>query len=129
MVKKRISAQGVDRLSYHAIIAIDSEQLCRLFNACIEHQDVPNMWLSSILVALLKPQKSPSDPESYRIIAIECCLLKMITALLIDEHLKEWMEVSRILPDSQNGFRETYRTNNNSMVLRLIPPPFMHYNH
>ncbi|KAK0235402.1 hypothetical protein EDD85DRAFT_733242, partial [Armillaria nabsnona] len=31
---------------------------------------------------------------------------------------REWMETNNILPPSQNGFREHYRTNNNMFILR-----------
>lgn len=32
--------------------------------------------------------------------------------------IRAWVEKRNILPDSQNGFREKYRTHNNSFILR-----------
>jgi hypothetical protein len=97
------SAKGVDGIHYHSILSIDNSKLCQFFNECITQQDVPNLWLSTILVAILKPGKLASDADSYRIIALESCLLKILT-LLINRRLREWMEDRNILPDSQNGF-------------------------
>ncbi|TEB20118.1 hypothetical protein FA13DRAFT_1820382 [Coprinellus micaceus] len=88
-----------------------------LFNECIAQKDVPKKWLSTTLIGILKPKKPESKPESYRIIALECCILKVLT-LLIDRRFREWMEDVDLLPDSQNGFREGYRTNNNAFILR-----------
>src|SRR5690606_13425023 len=48
---------------------------------------------------------------------LECCLLKMM-ALLIDRRFRNWMDSKHILPDSQNGFREGYRTTNCAFILR-----------
>jgi hypothetical protein len=61
--------------------------------------------------------KPDDDPASYRLIGLESCLLKFLT-LLIDNRIREWCEDMLILPPSQNGFREDYRTNNNSQTLR-----------
>jgi hypothetical protein len=38
--------------------------------------------------------------------------------LLIEHRIREWAGSNAIIPDSQNGFREGYRTNNNSYILR-----------
>ncbi|KAE9383696.1 hypothetical protein BT96DRAFT_783482, partial [Gymnopus androsaceus JB14] len=51
------------------------------------------------------------------LIGLESCLLKMLT-LIIDKRVREWAEAVTFLPDSQNGFREKYRTHNNSFILR-----------
>ena len=70
-----------------------------------------------MLVGVLKLGKPAALPDSYRIVGLECCLLKVMT-LLIDRRIRAWAEETRVLPDSQNGFREGYRTHNNSFVLR-----------
>ncbi|KAJ7587653.1 hypothetical protein C8J56DRAFT_786320 [Mycena floridula] len=43
--------------------------------------------------------------NNYRLVALESCLLKMLT-LLIDGRFQEWMTLEGIVPASQNGFRE-----------------------
>jgi hypothetical protein len=110
-------APGLDRVSYQTVLDIPNEGLMRLFNACVDSLDAPQIWLTTVLVGVLKIGRIATSPESYRLVGLECCLLKFMT-LLIDRRLREWAEANSILPDSQNGFREGYRTHNNSFVLR-----------
>ncbi|KAJ6554688.1 hypothetical protein B0H19DRAFT_886605, partial [Mycena capillaripes] len=56
------------------------------------------------------------DPESYRLVGMECCLLLMYR-MLLDERLREWAEASSVFPDSQDGFRPGRRTDVNSFIL------------
>jgi len=60
--------------------------LTTLFNLCVEKCDVPQIWLTTLLVGILKPGRSALAPDNYRLIALECCLLKFMT-LLIDRRL------------------------------------------
>ena len=116
-VKKRISkrslhsAKGIDTLPYKTILEIPNGTLTTLFNRCISMLNAPQIWLTSILIGILKPIKPPTKLEGYRIIT-----LKMM--LLIDRRFREWMTDTNPLPESQNGFREGYRTNNNTFILR-----------
>ena len=64
-----------------------------------------------------KHGKAHWDPASYRTIGLESILLKMLT-LLIDRRIREWADAMDLIPDTQNGFREGARTNNNAFVLR-----------
>ena len=80
-------------------------------------RDAPRQWLISILVGILKTGKVNTDASSYRLVGLESCLLKMLT-MLIEMRLTAWADWARVLPDSQNGFREGYRTSNNGFVLR-----------
>lgn len=111
------SARGIDAISYKKIVSIPNEALVKLFNFCITNRDAPQDWFTTLLIGILKLGKLDVDPESYRLIGLECCLLKVLT-LLIDMRIREWAEAYKILPDSQNGFREKYRTHNNSFVVR-----------
>ncbi|KAF7342021.1 RNA-directed DNA polymerase from mobile element jockey [Mycena venus] len=111
------SARGIDQCSYKKIQSIPDEALLKLFNYCVKEGTGPQDWFTTILVGLLKLGKPGDDPDSYRLVGLECCLLKCLT-LLIDMRIRAWAESRNILPDSQNGFREKYRTHNNSFILR-----------
>lgn len=111
------SATGPDGISYGDIAAIKNADLLILFQQCIDSAGVPSAWLSTLVCAILKRGKPADNPESYRLIALESCLLKTLT-LLIALRFREWMSDENIIPHSQNGFREGYRTNNNSFILR-----------
>ncbi|KAF7344870.1 RNA-directed DNA polymerase from mobile element jockey [Mycena venus] len=76
-------------------------------------------WFKSVIIGLLKKGKLSTNPDSYRIIALESCILKLLT-LLIHKHITDWASARSIIPDYQNGFREGYRTNNNLFILRCV---------
>jgi hypothetical protein len=52
---------------------------------------------------ILKQGRAVDDPESYRLVGLECCLLKILT--LFDGRLREWANANDIIPNTQNGFR------------------------
>lgn len=111
------SASGVDTTTYKLFISIKSDVLVELFNSCIDSLDAPHTWLTTILIPILKRGKDPLTSSGYRLVALESCLLKMLT-LLIDTRVRKWCEQENIIPDSQNGFRPGFRTDNNVFVLR-----------
>jgi hypothetical protein len=86
---------------------------------CTRKRDGPSIWFKLIIIGFLKKGKNNTNPDSYRIIALESCLLKVLT-LLIHKHITDWANAYGIIPDYQNGFREGYRTNNNPFILRCI---------
>jgi len=116
--KQGSAATGPDgpQVSYQLVAEIPWEVLQRLYNACLLHRDVPDQWLSSILVGVLKKRKDYRLPESYRAIGLESCLLKGLTWLM-DRRIRRWAEEYKVLPWCQNGFRPGLRTNNNSFTL------------
>ncbi|PPQ76461.1 hypothetical protein CVT26_012897 [Gymnopilus dilepis] len=111
------SATGLDGVKYADILSIPSQNLVDLFNLCVSTMDAPRVWLSTMLVGILKPGRPAKDPDSYRIIALESCLLKMLT-LLIAQRFRGWLEARNILPEAQNGFRPGFRGINCAYVLR-----------
>lgn len=53
---------------------------------------------------------------TYRLVSLECCLLKILT-LLFDERLHEWADANSVIPDTQNGFHQGHRTDDNCYIL------------
>ncbi|PPQ81254.1 hypothetical protein CVT26_015075 [Gymnopilus dilepis] len=114
---RKDSARGIDRIGYREIIEIDNAALCDLLNKCLENRDAPASWLTTVIVGILKRGRPKDDPNNYRAVGLESCLLKLMT-LLIHMRLTEWCEKYKIIPPTQNGFRAGYRTNNNMFILR-----------
>ncbi|KAJ6481962.1 hypothetical protein C8R45DRAFT_1151220 [Mycena sanguinolenta] len=110
------SAVGIDEISYTKIITIPNDALVTLFHACLDDLDAPQKWLVTLLVGILKEGRAVDDPESYRLVGLECCLLKVLT-LLLDGRLREWAAANNVIPDSQNGFQPGHRTDDNSFIL------------
>ncbi len=111
------SATGLDAETYAAIMDMDNDLLAELINACIKHKDAPSVWLTSVIIGILKRGKPADEPDSYRVISLECCLLKMAT-MIVHKRLADWADSMHLIPDWQNGFRPGYRTLNNAFILR-----------
>jgi hypothetical protein len=84
------TAVGVDAFSNADCLAIPNEKLLAFFLFCLHNRNMPKLWLIS-LIGILKKDKDAADPSSYRLIALECCMLKMLT-LIIDHRLREGAE-------------------------------------
>ncbi|KAJ7032921.1 hypothetical protein C8F04DRAFT_958347, partial [Mycena alexandri] len=89
---------GVDAFSYQDCLAVPNEKLLEFFQFCLKNQDAPRL---------------------YRLIALECCMLKMLT-LIIDRRLREGAEDIGAIPKTQNGFQDHLRTNSNPFVLLCL---------
>lgn len=110
-------APGPDKIPYSYILRISAESLLELYNACVHAQNVPRDWLHATVVGILKKNKDLRDPENYRIIGLECCLLKGLM-WLIESRIRMWAVKRKLIPDYQNGFIKGKRTNNNGFILR-----------
>lgn len=113
------SAAGIDQITYKEITEVPSEKIRQLFQACVDGNAAPGKWLVSVIIGIPKPGKDPKNTASYRLICLESCLLKMLM-LLVDKRVREHLEAEKLIPETQNGFRPTYRTNNNPFILRCM---------
>lgn len=113
------SSTGLDQISYPEIDEMSNSALALLANKCFELTDVPTIWLTTVLIGIVKRAKSASEASSYRTIGLESCVLKFIT-LIIHKRLQAWIAENALLPHSQNAFREGYRTCNNAFILRCL---------
>lgn len=87
---------------------------------CLADCPVGNsFWFKTVIIGFLTKSKNGADPDSYRIIALESCLLKIL-ALLIHKCVTDWANAYGLIPDYQNGFREGYHTNNNPFILCCV---------
>ncbi|KAF5379509.1 hypothetical protein D9615_006527 [Tricholomella constricta] len=85
------SATGADGYTYSDIMAIPNLQIAELFNACLSEMEIPSRWLASLVIGIPKPEKDRKVAANYRLIVLECCLLKFLT-LLIDRRVRTYAE-------------------------------------
>lgn len=111
------SARGWDQVSYTHLCELENDDLCLLANQCVSELDAPSACLLTILIGLIKKGKPKQDPESFRTVGLESCFTKFMT-LLIHMRITKWCVANDLLPPSQNGFREGFRTNDNVFILR-----------
>ncbi|KAF5378897.1 hypothetical protein D9615_006858 [Tricholomella constricta] len=111
------STPGEDNICYSAVMSIPNDDLVLLCNECIRLRDAPSIWCKSVVVGVLKKNNPAADPNSYRVVALESCVLKIVM-LLIHKRITDWAESNQYIPQSQNGFRANRRTNDNPFILR-----------
>ncbi|KAJ3489999.1 hypothetical protein NLI96_g1734 [Meripilus lineatus] len=121
------SARGPDSVSYEDLLCIPNDTLTDIFNSCIAQQVMPVSWCNAFIAARPKKGSVQNDPNSFRTIGLESCMLKMIT-LLIDRRLRIWAKEKEIIPPSQNGFQDKLRTINNVFILRCVLDKTRAYN-
>jgi hypothetical protein len=76
------TAKGIDQIKYKEILEIDNAALCNFLNLCLKAHSAPSSWLSTIIVVILKSRKSKGDPNHYRAVGLESCLLKLMTLII-----------------------------------------------
>jgi hypothetical protein len=70
-------------------------------------EPIPNSWRECTFIALLKPGKKPTDPESYRPVAITSLLCRLCERVLAARLMALWRNK---LHPRQYGFREMRNT-------------------
>lgn len=83
--------------------------LTYIFNSMLRLSYFPMLWKFSTIILILKPKKPPDCPTSYRPISLLPILSKVFEKILLKRILNIIAE-SKILPDSQFGFRTKHST-------------------
>ena len=74
---KQKSAAGPDNIPYEFIKELPSECteiILKLFNTVYEQNKIPDSWKHALVLPILKPDKPPNDPTSYRPISLSSCI-------------------------------------------------------
>ena len=87
--------------------------LASLFSTCLKEKAIPKLWRKAKVVAILKPNKPPDSPSSYRPISLLCIAFKLLERLILNR-IEPYVEDS--LPNEQAGFRRG-RTTVDQVVL------------
>ena len=103
----RDSSPGIDGIPY-SFICKSSRPAKLVFlgiiNAIFSFGNVPESWKTQIIIPILKPGKNPTDPSSYRPIALSSVLAKILEHLV--KNRLEWILENRgLLSKTQFGFR------------------------
>ena len=105
---KNSRSTGPDGISYlhlkhlgpHAVRA-----LTNIFNHSLNNNSIPNIWKVGKIIPILKPNKPPNEPTSYRPISLLCNPSKILERLVlnnINPHIP--------LSPTQHGFRPHHST-------------------
>lgn len=74
-----------------------------LFNKCIETNQIPSSWRTSIIKLIYKGKGNAQSPDSYRGIALSNTIAKVFTKIITKRMTKE---VDHLIPEEQFGFRK-----------------------
>ena len=78
--------------------------LTEIFNMSWESGIVPEVWKQATLCPIKKPNKDPSKPESYRLIALTSIVGKVLERI-INARLNHYLESNNLFAKTQYGFR------------------------
>ena len=88
----------------------------KLFNIILENGTVPSDWIKGNIISLYKNKGSKMDPANYRSITLLSCVGKLFTSILY-HRISTFLEVNKILNETQSRFRNEYSTIDNIFTL------------
>jgi len=113
-------AAGKDDIPYEMLKHLGPRaqaMLLDLFRKCWRGGGIPTAWRTACIKTLLKEDKDPKDPTSYRPISLTSCLGKILEKIVANR-LIYLLEERGLLTDNQAGFRPGRSTVD--QVLKLV---------
>lgn len=110
--RSRNTAVGDDNIHYSMIKHLSTSSkrsLLKFYNRIWLDGVFPLSWRRAIVLPVLKPGKDPSDPHSYRPIALTSCLCKVLERM-VNYRLMYVLEKNKLLSPMQCGFRKNRST-------------------
>ena len=109
---KQNSAPGEDKIPYDIFKKLPENGLkciLSLFNNIWNSGKIPSKFKHAIITPLLKPDKNPQNPASYRPISLTDHLGKLLETI-ITKRLNYVLEKKGIIKETQSGFRNKRQT-------------------
>jgi len=106
------TSPGQDRITYSMIKGCHESLLIyilNLFNMIFRECTFPTSWRTAIIIPILKPDKDPHIPSSYRPISLTSCLCKLVEKM-INARLIWFLEKQNLIAQQQSGFRRNRST-------------------
>ena len=105
--KSNNSAAGPDEIHYtflKELPTISQKYLLNIYNNIWISGNIPTLWKQATIIPILKKQKDPTNPTSYRPIALTSCACKTLERM-INQRLIWFLESNKLLSNLQAGFR------------------------
>ena len=121
-------APGIDSIPNIVLKNIPKKalsQITYIINSIIKLQYFPKSWKIAIIIPLLKPNKVPHLPVSYRPISLLNTLSKVAEKIIL-ENINKIIEKNRLLPARQFGFRSGHSTEH--ALCRVVQDILQGYN-
>ena len=121
-------APGIDEITYQVLKKLPLKgfiYLTKIINSIMMIGYFPEKWKIAKTIAILKPNKNPTLPGSYRPISLLNHLSK-VTEKIIDKRLNKVLTKKKIVISEQFGFRDKHSTE--MQLARLVNHITMQYN-
>jgi hypothetical protein len=112
LTKLKSKAVGPDSIHNQMLanLSPDNRDYMRhLFNLLLHHGFAPQAWKEATIIPILKPNKQPDDPLSYRPISLTSCLSKIMERIF-NYRINWHLETRNLLQPTQAGFRPNRST-------------------
>ena len=106
--KEKSTAPGGDTVHYDMLKQLNDKakfQLLHLINKSWNKGELPTQWKESTIIPLLKPNKDPHQPQSYRPISLTSAICKTMETM-VATRLTAHLENNNCLAHTQSGFRK-----------------------
>ena len=115
-------AAGVDEIPYEFLTHMDTKfvnSLLQIINLCWHNETFPSEWKHALILPFLKPNKDPTQTNSYRPISLLSNIGKIYEKLILTR-LNWFLEKNNLLPEYQMGFRRERSTHDQLVRLEHI---------
>ncbi len=129
------TSPGKDQVCYLMLKQLGKESLVKLFevyNKIWTEGKLPSIWKEAVVIPIRKPGKDPTNPTSYRPIALTSNLCKIMERMIADR-LTYVLEKRGLLANCQSGFRKgrstivKVKSKSKSALLSILPHvPYIH---
>lgn len=107
--KKSSGSDGVPNIVLRKLTKNFYMKIAIIFNQIYNNAYWPKNWKNAIIIPLLKPNKPPSNCDSYRPISLLPCISKIYETFILNK-IKRHCFDNEIVPDYQFGFKEKHST-------------------
>ena len=110
--QKQDSTPGEDQISYQIFKKLPEHSLksiTLLFNNIWKTGKIPSKFKHAIISPILKPDKNPQEPASYRPISLTDHIGKLLESI-VTKRLNYLLEAKGIIKETQSGFRNKRQT-------------------
>ena len=107
---KKNSAPGADTIHYEMIKQLPEKEkftILKLMNKSWDEGKLPEQWKEATIIPLLRPNKDPNDPQSYRRISLTSAICKTMETMVNNRAIKI---LDNKISDTQSGFRNNRST-------------------
>ena len=102
------TATGTDKVHYLMLKNLthpNLEYIRSFYNIIFLKDFFPKAWREALVIPILKPDKDPKDPNSFRPISLLSCLCKILEKI-VNKRLMWFLERNNLLDKCQCGFRK-----------------------